>query len=383
MRVLHVINALGLGGGAERSMVAMLPLLAERGVESSIVCLVPRIGGLEAEVRADGYPLVVLGTDRLPGSAWRLRREVRRQRPDLVHASMFDACLASRFAGIGSGVPVLNSLVNLNHSPDRFGEVDRTWKHEVVRHVDGFTSRHLVTRVHAVSGAVRDMGVEALGLDPADITVVPRGRSREVLGQPSPERRARVRSELGLDDGSLLVLTVGRQDLMKGHRVLAEAFAAAAAGLPGAVLAIVGREGPASAELAQAIEAAGPEVDIRVLGHRDDVPDLLAAADLFAFPSYSEGIPGAVIEAMAMGVPVIGSDAPSVADVLGGGRYGLVVPRGDVAALAAALTDLGRDGERRRDLATVGRARFAECYEIGQVADQMVQLYRELVGART
>lgn len=380
MKVLHVINSLGLGGGAEKSVVGMLPLLAERGIESSVVCLRSREGGLQAEVEAAGYPLEALTSMNLGGRARQLRAVITRQQPDLVHASMYFSCMTSRLACVRTGVPLVNSFVNLNYDRERAAEpTAQRLKHEVVRHLDGFTARHLVTRVHAVSATVEAMAVDALGIDPAAITVIPRGRSRDVLGSPGGERRAAARSALGVDDGAFVVLTVGRQDPVKGQAVLAEAFGRAAASIPGAVLLIAGREGPASADLHRVIDAAGDGVDIRVLGHRDDVPELLAAADLFAFPSFSEGIPGSVIEAMAMGVPVVGSDAPSVTDVLGGGRYGVVVPKGDVAALEGALAELAADADRRRALADAGLARFDEAYEIGTVADATVAFYREVV----
>ena len=96
---------------------------------------------------------------------------------------------------------------------------------------------------------------------------------------------------------------------------------------------------------------------MRLLGHRSDIGDLHAASDVFAFPSLYEGMPGAVLEAMALGVPVVGSDAPAIVEILGtDGEFGVVVPRGDVAALGQALDELLWDGERRARLGRAGRA---------------------------
>ncbi|HEX2578720.1 MAG TPA: glycosyltransferase family 4 protein [Aquihabitans sp.] len=379
MKVLHVIDGLGLGGGAEHSLVALLPELRERGVTSTVVCLRPRTGGLSDDVRAAGFPLEVLPGQRLPGRVAGLRRAIREHRPDVVHATLFDSCLASRLAGVGLGVPIVNSLVNVRDDAVRVRYLGRTgWKHAVVRLVDGVTARRLLDHAHALTETVRAEAIGVLHLDPGRVTVVPRGRSAATLGAATPERRTRVRARLGVPDAAPVVLSVGRQDRQKGQDVLVRAFADLLAGRPDAVLLIAGRPGTATSAVEQAISETGVSGSVRALGHRTDVADLMAASDVLAFPSYHEGLGCSIVEAMALGLPVVGSDAPAVAEVLEGGRLGELVPRGDVGALSEAREGLLADPDRRRELAGAGRARFEERYELSVVADAMVDLYGEV-----
>lgn len=380
MKVLHVIDALGLGGGAEHSLAALLPLLRDRGVESVVVTLVPRAVGLQGTLRDEGFDVRVLPSMAWPARIRDLRTLVLSEAPDVVHATLFNACLATRLATIGVGIPRLNSLVNTSYDPVRIADLGiAPWKMGVMRRIDGFTARHLVDCFHTLTDAVADEAVDVLGVDRSKITVIPRGRSTAALGRRDQARRHDVRVGLGLEDDVPLVLTMGRQDDQKGHAGLVRAFATVVASHPRAQLLIAGRDGSATPALRQAIAASAVAAHIHELGHRSDAPDLYAAADIFAFPSLYEGLGCSLIEAMALEAPIVGSDAPAIDEVLEHGELGVVVPRGDDVALGRAISDLLDDPARRGDLGRRGRARFEERYEIDRVADATVELYRSLV----
>ena len=121
---------------------------------------------------------------------------------------------------------------------------------------------------------------------------------------------------------------------------------------------------------------------VELLGQWPDVPGLLQAADLFAFPSVYEGMPGAVIEAMALGVPIVASDIPPVREILGSDE-GVLVPAGDPQALADGLLDLLRDRERASRLASAARARFLEKFTLEHSVAAMAGLYRRTTGQMT
>ncbi|WCO65844.1 glycosyltransferase family 4 protein [Iamia majanohamensis] len=377
MKVVHVIDALGVGGGAEHSLATLLPELRERGVESSVVCLRPREGGLQAALTAAGVEVTVLPGRPGPRQVRALRRIVRERRPDLVHATLLPACLTARFACPGLGVPLLNSLVNTTYDPVRVRLAGlsptrvRAW-----RVIDGLTARHLVDHLHVLSEAVRAEAVGVLGVDRARTTLIPRGRSASDLGRAGATRRTSVRQALGVADEEPLVVNVARQDLQKGQDVLLRAWPRVLAAHPRATLLLVGREGAASARLRD--EARTLDASVRMLGHRDDAVDLVAAADLFAFPSLYEGLGCAVIEAMALETPVVASDAPALIELLEGGDLGVVVPRGDAEALGDALVALLADPGRRAGLAARARTVFLDRYELAAVADLTVTLYQEL-----
>lgn len=376
MRVVHVIDALGLGGGAEQALAVMLPLLRERGVDSSVACLIPRTGGIQERVGREGFGVEVLGPTSLPGRVKALRCTVADTAPDLVHATLFNASLVARLALLGRPERLVNSLVNTSYDPVRVQQLGLSpRKLDAVRRIDGLTARLRVDRVHAITEAVAAEATDALGIDPTRVEVIPRGRSTGTLGMPTQADRIAVRSKLGVPPTTPVVLSVGRQDAQKNQAGLVRAFAAVVDRHPDAVLWLAGREGDATPELVEAIGSADLGDRVSVLGHRDDAKALIAAADVFAFPSHYEGLGSVLIEAMALGTPIVGSDAPAVAEVLGAGRYGRVVARGAETAMAGAIADLLDDPAQRSALAAAARSRFEEYYELTLVADATVAMY--------
>ncbi len=172
---LFVINSFG-AGGAERSLLEFLPKLAATGVRPVIACLSRSDVGFEDEVRAQGWDVRVLdGTGRL-AKIRSLRALVKELRPALVYTALFDADIAGRVAGAGTGVPVVSNLANTAYDPARLADpnVDAR-KLALVRIVDGFTARHLTEHFHAISDAVKDSTVETMGVDPGRISVVREG----------------------------------------------------------------------------------------------------------------------------------------------------------------------------------------------------------------
>lgn len=385
LRVLHVINALGVGGGAEHSLAQMVPMMTDLGVHSEVLVLTPREAGLEHGLREAGIAVNAVAGSNLVSRIRSVRSLLRSGRFDLVHVSLYESSIIARLASIGTGVPVLNSFVNTSYDPVRTSALAVSpWKLRVVREIDRLTAR-FVDHAHALTGAASDEARDVLGIDPDRITVVPRGRSSELLGEPGVERRERVRARLGIDDNALIVLNVGRQDAQKAQAELVEAFSQVRAALPTARLLIAGRTGDATADLTAAIERTAMGEAVELLGHRDDVADLLAACDVFVFPSKYEGLGCSLIEAMALGAPIIGSDAPAIAEVLRCGELGVVVPRGDIDALAVEIRALLESPERRERLARGGIDEFQARYRLERVVADMVELYRNVTpsGARS
>jgi glycosyltransferase involved in cell wall biosynthesis len=380
MKVLHVINALGMGGGAEHSLATMLPRLRDRGVHSSVVCMIPREGGLQASLREQGFRVDVLPARTWVGRVGAMRRAIRAASPDLIHATLLTACFVTRAAAVGLGVPQVNSLVSTPYDPVRTTELGiRRWKLRLLRIADGVSARHLANHFHAISHAVRQEAVEVLGIDPKQVTVIPRGRSAESLGERSAERRRAARQRLGLAEDIPVLLNVGRQDHPKAQDQLIRAFARLRSDRSDAVLLIAGREGAASPGIRRALEETGVGDAVRLLGHRSDVADLYVASDVFVFPSLFEGLGCSLIEAMALATPIIGSDAEAVSEVLGGGEYGILVPRGDDAGLALAMARLLADPQLRQDLARRGHERYREVYDLERVTDSMLEMYRAVL----
>ncbi len=261
----------------------------------------------------------------------------------MLHTTLYAADQAGRLAAWGTGVPVLSSLVNPAHEQALLGDSDPpSWRRRVLWWVDGLTARHLTTHFHAITEAVRRAAIEGLRIRPQRITVVPRTRDPARLGEPGPERRLAARRALGVGDAPV-ILTVGRQDRQKGQVHLVEAMARVRDAFPDAQLFVAGAEGESTAELRARSAALGLTDEVHLLGHRDDVGDLLAAADVFVLPSRYEGLGAAVLEAMALGLPVVASDLEALREVVDPDRSALLVPAGDAVALADAIGRVLRD----------------------------------------
>ena len=382
MRVLYVINGLG-AGGAERSLAEMLPRLADQGVDPLVLCLYHRQEGVEETVRASGLDVRFLPETRLPSRAVTLRGIIRAERPDLIHTTLFESNAAGRLASIGVRVPLLTSLVNTPYERVRLKDPNISARAlRSVRVVDGWTSRHLTAHFHAITNAVKVAAVRDLGVPAERVTVVERGRDPARLGVASPERRRRSRQALDIDDDDTVIVTAGRQEYQKGQVFLIEAVKALLGHHPRTVLLVAGRAGHATPDLLRAgadLESAGR---LRFLGHRDDLPEVLAAGDVFAFPSLFEGLGGSVIEAMALGLPVVASDIPALREVLEEGRNAQLVASGSAEALASALQSLLDDPERMQRFGRRSRERFEERFTIGRSTSRMVHLYRRIIDGR-
>jgi glycosyltransferase involved in cell wall biosynthesis len=229
-----------------------------------------------------------------------------------------------------------------------------------------------VDRYLAVSHAIAAALVAEYRWPAAKIEVVHNAVALERFSAPAP---AGLRAELGAGEGVPLVLTPARLDPQKGHADLL----AAAVQVPGALFALAG-DGPQRASLEALAARLGIADRVRFLGTRDDIPDLLAACDVFALPSLYEGSSLAVLEAMAARRAVIASAIGGTDELIEDGRDGFLVPPGDPEALAAALARLLNDAELRARLAANARERVEREFSRERMAARVGAAYEELLG---
>jgi glycosyltransferase involved in cell wall biosynthesis len=382
VRVLHLIDSF-LPGGAERSLNELVPRFEAAGVRCDVVALTRLTGDVQITETERTYEARFCSATTLPGRVAELRRIIRAERPDMVHTTLFRSDVHGRLAAWRTPARVLTSLVNTSYEPARLADPNvRRSRLAAARELDGWTARHLTDHFHAITRAAADSAVRHLRIDPARITVIPRGRDEARLGRPGPQRRAAVRAALGLPADATVLCTVGRQDPQKGHDVLLAAFDRLAAARPEVWLLVVGRAGHATPALEAHLSRSPAAVRerVRLLGHRRDVGDLLAASDVFVFPSRYEGLGGAVVEALALALPVVASDLPALREVVTPDREGLLVPPGDPAALAAAVAHLLASPQRRAEMGAAARRRFEEAFSLDRVAEAMIALYERVAG---
>jgi glycosyltransferase involved in cell wall biosynthesis len=380
LRVVHVIDSLAGSGGAENRLVDEVIALDER-FDQTVVRLFER-DFLEARLTAAGIPVVALGYRAgQAGRTWpvvarRLASELRRLRPDVVHTSLFTGNLVGQLAGWRVGMPVVSTF-------NRTGELSlqrrlqpgvASWKGRAMQAVGRWAQDRGDVHYRAVGTYARETNCASLGLPLDRATVVPRG----VALAPAPAGSGG-RDVFGLPEGGPLFANVARLVPEKAQHLLVEAFAGVRAQLPGAQLAIAGAAGPGEAAVREAIERTGTADAVHLLGFRDDARALVAAADVFAFSSVSEGAPGAVVEAMALGTPVAAFAIPPVAELTEGDRYGWMAEPGSAEALGrtmlAAATDAGRD-----ERAAAARVHAAEHYSLAAVARRLGDLLEQRAG---
>ncbi len=375
MRVLHVINSLGGSGGAEHGLVREITRF-EPDVEQLVVRLFGR-SHLAGTLVEAGIPTVSLDLEaRRAARNWttaarRLVTEIRRFRPDVVHTSLFTANLAGQLAARRTRTPVLSTLTQSGDVAliRSYQPGAASWRAAALRAVATRVGRGPRIRYRALTEHTAVTNAAALGVPTARIRVIPRGvdTSRTYRPPAAPPPRP-------------LVVNVGRQTAQKGHEHLVDAFERVAIRFPEAELWILGRKGERSEVLAARIAASVAGERIRLLGYRPDALDLVAAADVFAFPSLMEGLGTAVLEAMAAGVPVVAFDIPPVREITDDGRVAVLVPVGDGDALAEAILHLLADDVERTRLVRAARDHVTSTFAIDGIA-RRVQAYLEEVAA--
>jgi glycosyltransferase involved in cell wall biosynthesis len=356
-------------GGAENAMFMLLESLDRAAWEPTLLLddapgvepLAERAATLGVPVqRVAPLPLGLVGARRVPA----LVRLLRRERPAVFHAHMSSpvACKWALAAAVLARVPAVLGTVQVGEyePPNRSA-------YRQLRALAGRVGRYL-----AVSRAIADELVERLGWPTAKIEVSYNAVDVERTVVAAPPG---LREQLGGSATRPLVLTPARLDAQKGHRVLLEA----AAEVPDACFLLAG-DGPEREGLEALARELGLEGRVRFLGRREDVPQLLAAADVFALPSLYEGSSLAVLEAMAAGIPVVSSAIGGTDELIEDGRSGLLVPPGEAEALAAALRRLLGDPELGRQLAARARERVEEDLTRERMAARVTGVYRELLG---
>ena len=221
--------------------------------------------------------------------------------------------------------------------------------------------------------------VARLRLPPERIEVIPRGRDPKALGVRTRERRTEVRDGLGIAPDRPLILAAARHEHQKGLDVLIEAMPEVLRHLGGAQLLVAGRDGGGTPELREAMRRLGIDESVTLLGARSDVADLLAAADVFVLPSRWEGLPGVVLEAMALEAPIVATDLPAVREAVGGTEGARLVPAGRADLVAAGIVETLADPQASALRAARARSRFDERYTIDRVVERMLAFYRTAI----
>ena len=347
--VLHVITGT-TRRGAETFAVDLALALAERGRAGRTVALTVDGSGAGLDVPALGRRPLGAGTIAA------LRHEVKRARVVVAHGS--SAVVACTMATLGTRT----RFVYRNIGDPTFWldtQRRRAQMRWILRRVDA-----TVALWEGSAAALR-----AFGSDRLDVRVIPTGVPARLFEPADTKARAHARRALSVGGRGIVVLYIGS---LSGEKNV-DAAISAVASIPDAELLLVG-DGPDRARL-EALARSAASDRIRFLGARDRPREELAAADVLVLPSRTEGIPAVLIEAAFSGLPVVASAVGGIPEIVEDGRTGLLVPPGDVAALARALRAAAADGAA---MGNAARLRCLERFEIGVVADAWSALLGDL-----
>ena len=358
--------------GAEVLAADLARRLGER-YRFIFLCL-DELGPLADELAAEGFTVVNLR--REPGIDWkvarRIRRIYRRESVNLVHAHQYSpffyAALGRGLRGWLAGRPRLLFTEHGRHYPDHRSR-KRVWANRLLlRRGD---------RVTAVGQHIAHLVHENEGISANRVQVIYNGIDPDRFAPPAGARAA-VRQQLGIGEDQPVVLQVARFHPVKDHATAVRAFADARSQCRDAVLLLAG-DGEQRGEIEQLAAQLGVRDHVRFLGERTDVPQLMAAADVFLLSSLSEGVSVTLLEAMAAGLPIAATDVGGNPEVIDAGRTGLLAPRGDDAALAAHLVRLIQNPDLRQTMGQAGRERLREKFTQTQMHHQYEQLYRHML----
>jgi glycosyltransferase involved in cell wall biosynthesis len=365
--VCHLLHSLNVGGA--EVLAARLGRDLCRQYRVVFGCL-DDLGPLGEELRSEGFTVEILG--RRSGLDWRcigrLRAFLRREQASLIHAHQYTPffyAVASRF--LASGQPILFTEHG-RHFPDYPRRKRMIFNRVLLRRRD---------RVIGVGEAVRQALIANEGIPAQRVGVIYNGidLKRFTLGS---DERDELRQTLGLDPGTLTVIQVARLDYLKDHLTAVRTMGRVVRQVPDVRLLLVG-DGPERPAIQALVEELGLTEQVRFLGLRKDVERLLRAADLFLLTSISEGIPLTVIEAMALGLPVVSTRVGGVPEVVEDGRTGLLTTAADDTALSAAVLKLAADPELRTRLGQCGRERACSMFSEVQMAGRYRDLYEEML----
>jgi glycosyltransferase involved in cell wall biosynthesis len=367
--VLWLIKGLG-AGGAEHLLCSLARAFPEGTATVEAAYVLAWKDALVADLSDAGVTVRPLGVMRFTDIRWvaRLWSLLRRGNFDVVHTHSPAVASVVRLVALGLPRRRRPALVTTEHSQWSGHPAPTRWAN---RATFGRDRAHL-----AVAAMVRASLPEHLR---SRVEVVRQGVDAAALAARAAGHES-VRAELGVADDEVLVVTVANLRRHKGYPDLL----AAAAALPDhatAIRIVAAGQGPLAAEMAAEAERLGLGDRFRFLGYRTDVPRLVAAADLFVLASVVEGLPIALVEALALATPVVATAVGEVPSVVDDGVHGLLVPPGRPDRLAAALAELAADPERRRAMAGAAAVRGAEL-DIGAAALHHAELYRRLAAAR-
>lgn len=370
VKILHILHSLQVGG-LENGVVNLINRLDPERFEHAICCIAtsgPMADRIERRV-----PIHVIGkgAERDTLLPFKIARVVRAVRPHIVHTrnwGTIDGVPGALFGGV-------RCIVHGEHGREATDPTGTNRRRQQVRRL----LSPLISRFITVSTDLRNWLVDDVGVNSGKVLQIINGVDMERF-RPSSDQYVR-RNRTGFPPEVFVIGTVGRLDPVKDHQLLIRAFALVKQRMSGAdrklYLRIVG-DGPERERLAKVVNELGVGEDVLMVGERRDIPDQLQMMDLFVLPSIAEGISNTLLEAMAIGLPVIASAVGGNCELIEDGMSGYLFPPGDVERLSSLLEQCIGDGALAQQLGRAARRRCEECFSLDAMASAYGQMYEDL-----
>lgn len=368
--VLHFSNST-LWGGVEEHVCGLLSNFSERAFRAHLVCDPTMYERFRAHIpQAVEVTPLELSSPMHVAAALKFCRLLMKGKFQIVHSHMFWSSVFASPVARACRVPV---VVETLHGTEAW----RTgWKASFV--VDRAATR-FVSHYVAVCESDAQFLKNKKKVAADKITIIHNGIDVRRFAAPSTTRKA-MREALGFSETDCVLIMVARFHPGKGHRVVLEAMRRLLPLHPQLKLICLG-EGAAEAKLRSECEASGLMHNVRFLGYQPNVPEWLAAADVNVLPSFYEGLPLTVLEAMAAGLPTVASKVGGIPEAIEDGVSGFLVPPGDPEKLARAISILAGDAAVRNRMGNAARTRAARSFVLDQQVISTEKMYLELCQA--
>jgi glycosyltransferase involved in cell wall biosynthesis len=366
VRVVHILPMLS-PGGAERVAVHIVRGLNRQRFEPSVISFTGRLGcELDHLLEEAGIEVRYLG--KRPGFDYRMFQRLGPAladcRPEIVHTHLHVLRYALPFVLLRKRASVLHTVHNLAEREIESG----------MRWLQGYALKHRVVPVAVAEEAAHSVK-QMYGIPRC--RVIPNGIPTRGYAYPQTPREE-WRAREGFSERDVLFVCVARFAPQKNHALLLNAFALGPASNANARLVLVG-DGVLREQLEQQARSLGVAGQVHFLGLRSDIPDVLGAMDAFVMSSDFEGHPLSVIEAMASGLPIVGTAVGGMPGLVENGKQGLLVAPGDARDLCEAMTFLLQDRETRRRLGMAGARRARNKFDVSAMVRAYEDVYEELV----
>ena len=373
-RLLHLADTADRGGG-ETYLFLLANRLPRDRYGLSVLC--PPEGLLTERLRKIGVHVAPFEIPRLlsPAALLRLIRLLRQHRPDIVQSHGARPNLYAALAGRWAQVPIIVSTIHNSLYDYPISSIRRS-----LYLLGERLTFALSDRIVCVAEALAQDLMGRSGRDPRKIQVIQNGVDLEAF-DPGTVNGSKVRRELSLEEDTPLIGIVGRMTSQKGHLDLLTALVQIKAAIPTVKALIVG-DGPLRAELVQYARTHRLDGCCIFTGMREDIPTIMGALDVVALPSRSEGLPFILLEAMAMGKPVVATSVNGVSEVVEDGITALLVPPRAPDMLARAVITLLRNRELGGRLGAAAKRQAERCFGLKRMIQNVETLYEELLAHR-